>query len=172
LRLAALEARAAAHLGDGAAVVDAATRVEAGGEVPDGTSDLADLGGIMTFPLAKRQFYLGNSYGVLGDHVTAERHASAAVTAYEDGPPAERSYGDEALARLDVVNARLHAGDVDGAQQAIGPVLELPQELRIRQLDTAVERTAAVVQTRGLTASRQGHDLVASLVDHYPHVFD
>jgi hypothetical protein len=45
---------------------------------------------------------------------------------YEAGPVEQRSYGDEALAHVDVTTARLAVGDVR-AHEALRPVLELPR---------------------------------------------
>jgi tetratricopeptide (TPR) repeat protein len=167
-RLAAIEARAAARTADHARALAAVRRLQ---DVADDHSETHDdvtaLGGVLSFPLAKQQFYLGSTYGLLGDHDAAERHALAAIEAYEAGPSTDRSYGDEALARVDLANARLAVHDVGGAQDALAPVLSLPRDRRIRQLDAAIGRTRAILEQPPLARARAGQELLVSITDEY-----
>jgi len=64
---------------------------------------------------------------------------------YEAGPTDHRSYGDEALARVDVAAARLGLNDLDGAQAALEPVFRLPPERRIKQISAGLARTRALL---------------------------
>jgi hypothetical protein len=64
---------------------------------------------------------------------------------YETGPVEQRSYDDEALARLDVTAARLALDDLDGAREALQPVLDLPPARRIEQLAVEVARVRATL---------------------------
>ena len=89
----------------------------------------------MTFPDAKRHYYLGGTFTLIGDHEAARVHATQAMALYEAGPAEQRSYGDEALARLDLTRACLHDGDLDGAAITLAPVLDLPTNQRIKQFD-------------------------------------
>ncbi|MFD8494970.1 hypothetical protein [Amycolatopsis sp. NPDC059657] len=146
IRLAAIEARAAARMGDRKVSLDAIAQIQAARGGPSDQDDVTAFGGLLSFPEAKGQYYLGSTFGLLGEHEKAEQYAQSAIAAYETGPPAERSYGDEALARLDIVNSRIARGDFDGATAAITPVLELPAERRIRQLHTAVNRTSGLLE--------------------------
>src|SRR3712207_5888033 len=59
---------------------------------------------------------------------------------YEAGPAEHRSYGDEALARVDLTTARPTLDDLDGALEALPPVLALPPERRIEQLAVSFGR--------------------------------
>jgi hypothetical protein len=130
-------------------------------EEPD-VGDLGDLGGLLTFPTAKRHFYLGGTFGLIGRHDLAHTHARRAVELYRDGPREARSYGDEALARLDITTACVVTGDADGAAVALAPVLELPAARRIRQLDNAMANTARLLSQRPVVNDRTA----ATVLDH------
>jgi len=158
VRLAAVRARAAARAGDRATALAAAALAAAPADGPP--DELDALGGILTFPEAKRLFYLGGTFALLGDHTTAERHARAAVARYENGPVAERSYGDEGLARLDIAAARLHDGDVDSAREALGPVLALPASRRIAEFHPALAGTRDLLRRPGFTGSAAARSLL------------
>ncbi|CRK56896.1 Tetratricopeptide TPR_4 [Alloactinosynnema sp. L-07] len=141
IRLAAITARAAARTGDTGAAAQALRAIETIRDGADDRDDITDLGGLFDFPAAKVDYYLGSVHGLLGDHTRARVHAEAAITAYETGDPAARSYGDEALARVDLANAHLADHDHRAAADALGPVLALPPGLRIRQFGIALGRT-------------------------------
>ena len=164
--LAGVKARAFARLGNRPAALAAVAEFEAARERGDAGDDVSGLGGVLSFPPAKQAYYLGSIYGLLESHGEAERHAIAAIRAYETGPPEARSYGDEALARLDVVNARLSAGDVDGGQEALADVLTLPDQFRIRQLEPAMDRTRKLLVpwTRKCSVAR---DLTEAIDSQY-----
>ena len=115
--------------------------------------DLGDLGGLLTFPDAKRHYYLGGTFALLGDHSAASTHARTAIDLYQTGPPQARSYGDEALARLDLARAGIHAGDIAGAALALDPVLELPAARRIHQIDMEVAGVDALLAHPPLVGS-------------------
>lgn len=160
VRLVAVHARTAARAGDrGTALAAAAIAAEQ--HADDGPSDELDaLGGILTFPEAKRLYYLGGTFSLLGDHATAERYARAAVARYENGPATERSYGDEGLARLDIAAARLHDGDIDSAREALGPVLALPASRRISQFHPALAGTRDLLRRSGFAGSAVARSLL------------
>ncbi|WP_431781241.1 helix-turn-helix domain-containing protein [Streptomyces chumphonensis] len=146
VRIAAVEARAAARTGNrdrAAAALDALRRARE--ERPGGDGGLSEFGGILTFPVAKQEYYVGGTYALLGRPAQAERHAAAAISMYENGPEHARSYGDEALARLDIVTARVAAGEIEGASEQFRHIVELPQALRIRQIDHAVDRVVSLL---------------------------
>jgi transcriptional regulator with XRE-family HTH domain len=163
-RLAAIQARAAARLDD-RATVRAAVPVVAEGD--DGAGgDLSELGGLLTFPEAKRRYYLGATFGLLGDHETARTHATRAVELYSTGPVPARSYGDEALARLDLTRAAVHEGDLDAAGVALEPVLALPRRRRIQQLDAAMVATGRVLTAGSLARDLRARALVDRIAAH------
>ncbi|MGX7827983.1 helix-turn-helix domain-containing protein [Actinokineospora sp. 24-640] len=163
LRLAAIEARAAARMGDKAHATVALARVHAIRDEPVDFDDVTDLGGLLRFPTAKQSYYLGSTYGLLGDYQKSETYAAEAIAAYENGPSTERSYGDEALARLDVVNARLVRGELDGALDAAAPVLALSPKRRIQQFDLAIGQTRVVLAQSTMGDTPDGRALMDEL---------
>jgi hypothetical protein len=68
-----------------------------------------------------------------------ERLATEALTAYDEAPAAERAFGDEAGTRCDLAVARVLSGEIDGAAEAIAPVLALPAAQRINGIVTSAE---------------------------------
>ncbi|MGH3620966.1 MAG: helix-turn-helix domain-containing protein, partial [Sciscionella sp.] len=163
IRLAAIEARAAARMGNGVRAREALDRLHALQDGASGRDDVVDLGGLLSFPKAKQHYYIGSTYGLLGEHERAEQYARTAISSYETGPPAERSYGDETLARLDVVNARLSFGDVAGAAVAAAPLFALPEERRIHQLTTAIDRTRSILEQPQFARSGTSRELLDGL---------
>ncbi len=146
VRLAALEARCAARLGRAEQVRAAVTRALAAGEQAGDVDDITEFGGVLRFSMTKASYYIGSAFRLIGDYDEAERWANRAITAYQTGPSHERSYGDEALARVDVAIARIAHGSIDGAGEVLNPVLALPPGQRIhpvleglRQVDTHLQ---------------------------------
>ncbi len=137
VRLASYEARVYARLGAGdeahAAIADAEdARARVGIAGP--TSELDEIGGILTFPDAKQAMMAGQASILLAEAAGAERYAQAAIIQYLTGAAPDCSYGDLALSRIDLAGARLIADDLDGVADAVAPVLALPAELRIEPL--------------------------------------
>jgi hypothetical protein len=109
-------------------------------DVVGGPDELGELGGILTFPEAKQLYYAGSTLSLVGRHADAERAARDAIALYVAGSYADRSYGDEALARVDVAAARLADDDLDGVRESLAPVLALPADQRIRQIGDGLSR--------------------------------
>lgn len=147
VRLAAIEARCAARVGHIDAANAAIARTIDAAEAAS-ADELTMFGGALRFPSSKMAYYLGSTHRLLGDYERAQRWALEAISAYESGPPIERSYGDEALARADVAIARIVSCELDGAAEILSPVLQLPSDQRIqpivdglREVDTALSKT-------------------------------
>lgn len=70
--------------------------------------------------------------------LSASSLAAEAVAAYEQAPENEKSFGDEAGSRTDLAIARARAGNLEGAREAIQPVLDLPVAQRIHGVVTSV----------------------------------
>jgi transcriptional regulator with XRE-family HTH domain len=163
VRLAAIEARAHARVGDVAAAMDALDQARRARDSDTGQRDgIVECGGVLTFPPVKQRYYEGGTLVLAGQNVPGERAALDAIRLYEAGPAVQRSYGDEAIARVDVVTARVAKGDIEGAQAAITPVLALPPERRIGQLAATLAPVAAHLEVPRL-ASRAAADLAAEI---------
>jgi tetratricopeptide (TPR) repeat protein len=138
--LSAIEARAYARLGDGAAaraaLNQAARDREAISRRPVGEHDLAQFGGIVAFGEAKQHYYAGTTLRRIGDVRRAREHARAAIDAYANGPADQRSYGDETLARLDLAIAHAFGedADLDAVADTLEPLTQLPEPLLLPTL--------------------------------------
>ena len=67
-----------------------------------------------------------------------ESLATDAVAAYEQASEDEKSFADEAGSRTDLAIARVRTGDLEGAKEAIQPVLDLSVPQRIHGVVTSV----------------------------------
>ncbi|MFB6718297.1 MULTISPECIES: XRE family transcriptional regulator [unclassified Streptomyces] len=161
IRIAAIQARAAARVGDEQLDVLRHAREE----WPD-ADGLEQFGGLLRFPTEKQAFYIGGTYTLLGSYERAERHAAEAIALYEQGAPEAYSYGDVALARLDIVTARLALGEVEGASEELKKILELPAQLRIRQLGTLVQRVAKLLTHSKFDGNRTARELADAAVSY------
>jgi transcriptional regulator with XRE-family HTH domain len=164
-RLMAIEARARARVGDAAGAVRALEQGlrDSENEARGGSDDVESFGGILTFPEAKLRYYGGSTLSLAGEHERAEAMALEAIGMYEASPPAERSYGDEALARVDVVTSRLVRGDFDGCQNMIRPVLALPASQRIEQLTIGLGQVAAQLGGDRFAGARAAQELIGEI---------
>ena len=166
VRLAALEARSAARTGDRRLTLEALDRASRARDSQTQGDRLEDFGGLLTFPISKQHYYAGSAYALLGEPELAQQNALLAIGMYEVGPLEQRSYGDEALARLDVTTARLALGDLDGARDALRPVLDLPPERRIEQLAVGLSRVRTVLAVPQYARVQLAREITQH-VDHY-----
>jgi hypothetical protein len=143
--LASLEARAWSALGNGTASRDA---IERAANLRENVvrDDLDDLGGMCYFSRPRQLYYAADAGASLaqGDkleervNVQTAAYASEAIDAYASARPDERSFADEAGSRTDLAVARIRAHDLDGASEAIRPVLALPVSQRIHGIISSV----------------------------------
>jgi hypothetical protein len=146
VRLASIEARAYARLGDPRATEDALTRAAQAREEMRGVDD---PGGMLTFPLAKQSYYAATARLWLGgkdNHTDAERYAAHAVELYEADPPEQRRLGELCLARLDLAASRLSRNELDGAAEQLQDVLAIAAQRRIESVSRRLEQVGRVLQ--------------------------
>lgn len=116
--------------------------------------NLDSIGGLFTFPAAKHRYYAAGTYAHLEDeHQRAQHEALQALELYEHSRCEDRSYSDEAGTRAELALARVHGGEVDGAHEALVPVLELPPERRIGGIVISTMRVHQALSRRRLTDS-------------------
>ncbi|MFJ9961266.1 helix-turn-helix domain-containing protein [Streptomyces avermitilis] len=159
IRIAAIEARAAARIGDRTTAMGALENLQRARDQSADPDALTRFGGLLTFPEAKQEYYIGGTFALLGEHQRAEQHATAAIELYENGSKEHRSYGDEALARLDIVTARITAGEIEGAGEQLEPILELPPDRRIRQLGDAMNAVTSLLEEPRFARSSVAREL-------------
>lgn len=100
-----------------------------------------EVEGLFTFSEAKGRYYGGSSLMWLPDKPALHRavaDSAAAIQMWQSEPDATRSLDDEALAHVYAATASARLGDLDGAVEAVRPVLGLPPERRISWLTKRV----------------------------------
>ncbi len=130
VRLRSLEARACAALHDHDGALDALTAAESCGERPD---DTEGVGGVFTFPPAKRAAYAGTTLLALGgrEHVEhAVTESTRALTTYAALAAGDRSTGDMLAARMDLVRAHVAQRHLDAAHTQFMQVTAVPPHRR------------------------------------------
>lgn len=139
----ALDARAAAALGDAPAAMAAVHDAEEAREqvIPD---DLDAIGGMCAFAAERQDYYAAHTGTLLPKQLSgsqigrkAGRYAEQAIDVYEAAPAAP-SFGDLAGARVALAITRIRDGELDGAAEAVAPVLELPPPMRINGVRTCL----------------------------------
>ncbi|MGW3163304.1 hypothetical protein ACWC9Q_10515 [Streptomyces sp. NPDC001142] len=125
-----LQARAAGRLGDeeGVRATNEAARTMRDEVVPD---DLDQLGGLLTYSVAKQMYYTVESWTFLdrGDNALV-REAELAVEGFSNQDTPDWAFGDLAGAQCNLALVRLANGDVEGAGAAMRSVLALPAAYR------------------------------------------
>jgi hypothetical protein len=133
------EARAWAALGNVPETQRAIDRAEGAWDSVRG-DELDELGGICTFSRARQLYYSADALAWLPAQAgQAQDYATQAVAAYEDTNSPEWAFGDAAGSRCDLAVVRITLGEIEGAREAIAPVLELPAEQRIRGIISSVQ---------------------------------
>jgi hypothetical protein len=153
--------RAVAELGD----VDAARRAITDADQARGHGyhdELTEIGGEFDLSRASERYLTGS---VLIEIPGAESDAAtvleSAAALYADGPgPGEtHGFGMEALARINLAEARLRAGMLEAASQALGPVLTLPVGKRIDSIPRRLSRVQAELHAPVFRGSVQAREL-------------
>jgi tetratricopeptide (TPR) repeat protein len=135
VRLHSIEARAWSLLGDAREASRCMGAASDACESATGDDDLHDeVSGVFGFADTKNHCYAGAAFIHLGQADAALAATSRAVELYAAGPAAQRSYGAESLARVDMAVAYLLKRRLDGAADSLAPVLAIPAGLRIAQL--------------------------------------
>jgi len=150
------EARAWAALGNANKARQAIELAEdAWGQV--GQDDLDDLGGVCTFSRARQLYYSADALAWLpSEAAAAEQYSARAVEAYDDPTRPEWAFGDQAGSHADLAVARIARGELEGAAEAIAPVLELPAEKKIRGIVASTKHVqAALIRTDQTQVARE-----------------
>ncbi len=118
-----------------------------------------EIGGVFGFNDAKSHYYAGATYIHLGQADPALDATRQAIELYTNGPADQRSYGAESLARIDSAMAHLLKGSLDGAIDALQPVLALPVNKRIAQLDDRLTSVRHRIAYPAFRDAHEAHDL-------------
>nr|WP_280436204.1 helix-turn-helix transcriptional regulator [Nocardia carnea] len=157
VRLHNIEARIWSKIGSAADTERCIRAAAAASEGPATDSLHDEMGGVFGFSEAKASYYAGATYIHLGLAEPALAATERTIELYRSGPARQRSYGAEALARVDSAAAHLINGSIDGAAEALSPVLELAEDKRIAQLEerlAGVRRRICAPTYRGVAQAR------------------
>ena len=120
--------------------------------------ELDGLGGLCSFNRPRQLSYEAHafSWGGTAEATHTERLALDALDAYATAPAQDRDFGSVPIARSVLALARVSQGQVDGAAEALAPVLNLPPSQRIHQIVASVER----VRTALSASTDPGRDAI------------
>lgn len=115
-------------------------------------------GGLCSFSQPRQLSYAAAafSWGGTAEATRAERLALDTLDAYAVAPAQDRVFADVPIARSVLALARVSQGQVDGAAEALAPVLDLPPSQRISQIVISVER----VRTALSASTDPGRDAI------------
>ncbi|WP_232828443.1 hypothetical protein [Kribbella monticola] len=108
---------------------------------------VTDIGGPFRCTPERAEGIWSDAHLTLGEAQYTLQHADRGVALFEAAPHALRNYGSERMVRLQQVKGRLETGELDGALEALRPVLAIPSEYRVRPLIHRISEVAAL--TRG-----------------------
>ncbi|MFF3359604.1 helix-turn-helix domain-containing protein [Streptomyces sp. NPDC002917] len=159
-RLRCGEAQCLANLGDSRAANDA---LDGAQEARERIRQEDSLGGLFGFSPAKQSYYAASSLIWLQggrDAERAAREATAAIALWQAGPVAERSLDDERLSQIYLATARVQLDDVEGAAEAIQPVLTLPVQEQISWIVKRADRLAQMLSEPRYAGNRTAAETV------------
>jgi hypothetical protein len=124
---------------------------------PDKARDMLDLaqqlsvrqadsepGGLLLCTPERAEGLWADTYLAFGQPEHTSNHADHSVALFEAAPYVLRNPGSERMARLQQAKARLLLGQLDGAIEAVEPVLDLQLEYRVRPLIHRLAEVAAL----------------------------
>ncbi|XVQ89173.1 hypothetical protein ACQP2K_17685 [Microbispora siamensis] len=106
-------------------------------------------GGPLSCSSERALSYWADTYLVLSDPDSALTMASRSMAISQRRPIPERNLGTERMTALHIVRAHIDAGALDGASEALRPVLETPAELRAAPLLLKLDEIANRLPARG-----------------------
>ncbi|MEV0530073.1 hypothetical protein AB0I66_42375 [Streptomyces sp. NPDC050439] len=163
LWLLGLQGRAAGVLGDVETVRAVSQRAADRREhvVPD---DLDELGGLFTYAREKQLYYTVEASTLLGqggEQLLAQ--AEEAVRGFSDPNAPNWAFGDLAGAQCDLALVRLFGGDVEGAAEAMRPVLDLSASYRNNGIIVSAIRVRDSLATGPARTAAAARDLCAEI---------
>src|SRR5712691_7925909 len=143
------QARAWAAIGNAAGARAGVERAEAARERVR-TDDLDQFGGICQFGRTRQLYYAADALAWLpSEAAAAAQYSAAAVDAYRDSDGPEWAFGDQAGSQSDLAISRIGQGEIEGAGEALAPVLELPRERRINGVVASAHRVHHALRQSG-----------------------
>jgi hypothetical protein len=148
--LAVSEARAWAALGHAEAARAAISQAEHAWDATTEDGEVDQMGGVAVFSRARQLYYAAEALSWLPSEAeTAEDYSAQAVAAYSDESAPDWAFGDAAGSRSALAVARVNRGEIEGAAEALAPVLDLPQDKRIRGIISCARHVHKAVTLAG-----------------------
>ncbi|SBW17041.1 hypothetical protein FDG2_0039 [Candidatus Protofrankia californiensis] len=164
-RLTAGQAQCLAHLGD---VEGTRTSLAAAFDAIDQAGPPGDIErGLFTFPRAMLHYYAGGSLVWLPDAVgaaAAEEAAATAIDLFAASSPETRFTADEMTCHVYLATARVQRGNIDGAVDALRPVLTIPAEQRVSWHRRRLDNIAGILTDNRYKKSATAVDLRNEIV--------
>ena len=126
-----------------------------------------ELAGPFTCPVDRAGSLWSDTELTLGQADEALAFADRAVAAFEATPEDRRNLGSERMTRLLQVKAHLLLGEVDGAEDALRPVLETAPQHRVRPLLRRVAEAGALAAQVGSSADPIVRRVRGSIADFH-----
>ncbi|MFE2879612.1 hypothetical protein ACFXG6_33445 [Streptomyces roseus] len=150
------EARAHAALGNANAARAAIERAERAWDLVQ-VDEVDELGGLCLFGRTRQIYYAAEALSWLPSQSSvANDYATRAVAAYEDSTSPEWAFGDQAGARSALAITRIQMGELEGATEAVSPVLDLAPEQRINGIVNATQRVHRALRDSPLAEDASG----------------
>lgn len=147
LRLLSGAAQCAANLGDVERAIEYLNQAERERD----TVGKDSIEGIFGFSRAKQWYYGGSSLMWLPERHAlerAEKSSEAAIETWEHETHAQRSLDDEALAHIYLATARIQLHNLDGAMEAVRPILQLPADRQISWISKRVANLGSLLDSK------------------------
>jgi hypothetical protein len=146
-----LEARAWALVGNSGEAVAAVERAQ-DARAAHASDDLDEIGGLFSFSTAKQRYYAAGTFVHLDNGASrACEEATEALQLYDAG--VDPSYSDAAGTRAELALSRVIATEVEGAGEALAPVLELAPERRITGIVASTGRVELALRAPAVATS-------------------
>lgn len=134
-----------ARLGDS---VESTTALEDAMRAANSVSTRDDkLGGPFTCSVARATGFWSDVHLATGAADISLQYSVEAVRLFENTDPEKRNLGSERMARCQVVKSYLTLGEIDGAEEALSPILETEPENRVRPLMKRASEIASMTAT-------------------------
>lgn len=125
------------------------------------SSDADDMPGPFSCTPDRAAGFWADVHLALGEATPALELSQSAATAFERTPADERNAGSERMVRLQVARAQLMLDELEGAAEAVAPVLATADEHRVRPL----MRRMADVRALAEASPRAGEAITAGIRD-------
>lgn len=163
-RLATIEARAHAHLGDPQSTIRTIDSLDGGRGETDALHD--GIAGEFGMPADRVSMSHATSYLVAKEFSRAELAAEEALRIVASVPKAQRSRATMAKARVELSRVRLFRSDLDGAAEALAPVLALETRWRTAGLLERITALRAELARAQLSDAVVARDLGTRIEDY------